>query len=489
MLLFNSLLNNINKKIMKHSLYILKSILLAVLLSSVLSCSDDFLEVTPRGSVIANETNDYFNLLENFQPNAILTSSSGPNYLADDIVGISPFFEAALAESSQKMFKWEDEVYRGDEDGNELNQLRHLYTFNKIINEVMDSEGGTEEEKKSILAEAKGNRAWTLFYMVNFYGKPFNAATSSTDLGIPIIKIHDIAETNFTRATVKEVYDFIIEDLQAAIPDLPNFYHRNHMNKAAGYFLLGKVYVYMASFEEALTAFNECSNYIAGTAEQPLELWNLNSESFPLFPLLPDVKSSFFTRQIIVSEVFGNELAVNPEVIALFDETTDERFKQLFSLGMAFSGGAPLVEGLNLYRKSSPFLATFEGQLADYYLFSAECKARLGDLSGAIADVEFLRKHRMPDVNASVPTDVASDQTELLKFILEERRREFVMVGVRWFDMRRLSVDPLFSSKTYTHTLYNTDGSFTTIDLRPERLTLRFPQKIIDQNPGMINND
>jgi hypothetical protein len=51
-----------------------------------------------------------------------------------------------------------------------------------------------------------------------------------------------------------------------------------------------------------------------------------------------------------------------------------------------------------------------------------------------------------------------------------------------------LSVDPLFSAITYTHTLYSATGSTTVFQLKPERLVLRFPQKLIDQNPNIVNN-
>ena len=482
---------------MKSIIKIIKIVLLAFLLVGMESCSDDFLEVTPRGSRIAKSTDDYFNILNNFLINT-RGASSKINYLGDDVVSLSPYFETGVSESSQKMFRWEDDPYNNDEDGEELNELQNLYMFNKVINEVMDSEGGTEEEKRSILAEARASRAYVHFYIVNIYGKPYNEATAATDLGIPIIKVHDITETNFTRATVKEVYDFIIEDLTEAMPDLPPFYHRNHMSKAAGNFLLGKVYAYMGKFKEALDAFNECSQYIVGTADQPLELWNYNTDldneiayaawmdGYP-FPLQPNMRSSFYTRSLFVFEAaFTNALPIAPEVMSLFDET-DHRLK-FYNRNAAF-GGSPLAAGL--YRKNSQIFTSASGELADYYLFRAESKARLGDLAGAIADVEFFRKHRMPEENAAVPAEVTSDQTNLIKFIIDERKKEFILTGGnRWFDMRRLSLDPIFSDELpYIHASYDADGNRTTITLRPERLTLRFPQKVIDQNPGMVNND
>ena len=61
--------------------------------------------------------------------------------------------------------------------------------------------------------------------------------------------------------------------------------------------------------------------------------------------------------------------------------------------------------------------------------------------------------------------------------------------GFRWFDMRRLSVDPVYKATVGTsHSLYSATGATSTFILRPDRLVLRFPQKIIDSNPGLNNN-
>ena len=88
-------------------------------------------------------------------------------------------------------------------------------------------------------------------------------------------------------------------------------------------------------------------------------------------------------------------------------------------------------------------------------------------------------------------TDAAvniTDQNTLIKFIIDERTREYALQGYRWFDMRRLSTDPLFANKVYQHNYYKSDGTVTTYALTPDRFTLRFPQKVINQNPGMVNN-
>jgi peptidoglycan/xylan/chitin deacetylase (PgdA/CDA1 family) len=128
-------------------------------------------------------------------------------------------------------------------------------------------------------------------------------------------------------------------------------------------------------------------------------------------------------------------------------------------------------------------------QLPDLYLLSAECKARLNDLQGATADIETLRKNRMPATDAAVPATIAGDQTTLIRFIFDERVREFAAEGYRWFDMRRQSVDPLFAGQVFTHTLHKADGTIVTYTLKqPNRLTLQLPPTLVNANPGMPNN-
>ncbi len=50
--------------------------------------------------------------------------------------------------------------------------------------------------------------------------KPYNAATATTDLGVPIAYKSRCNTNNFVRATVQETYNFIINDLKEALADL-----------------------------------------------------------------------------------------------------------------------------------------------------------------------------------------------------------------------------------------------------------------------------
>ena len=127
-------------------------------------------------------------------------------------------------------------------------------------------------------------------------------------------------------------------------------------------------------------------------------------------------------------------------------------------------------------------------ELPEIYLLLAECQARTRDYSGAVHTLEILRQHRMPATAAAVPSAVTHDPDQLLRFIMDERLREFAGLGLHWFVMRRLSADPLFGQTDYTHILYNADGSKTEFHLKPERFVLKLPPKILLANPTMQDN-
>ncbi len=473
--------------------YIKITALLVLIMLGLGSCEDSFLEVKPKGKLIADKTWDYDLLLNN--RDLVDQISTASIVLGDEIAAIQPEFQITDLHSSRS-FKWEDVIYDNDEDADEMKQFMiMLYCYNKIINEVMDSEGGTEEEKKSIRAQALAGRANTYLWLINFYGKPYNEVSSATDPGFPIITESDITLNDFTRASVKDVYDFIVNDLVEAIPDLPHMDERMRPSDAFAKALLGKTYMYMGKFNEALPLFNGSIADLSN-ATVPVGLYDYNVEfsdggAFlpigffgPEYPTVESCKESMLGFQMMNGWSYvWNELVLPPQTVALYDNS-DLRLNWFRTTYFPFGN---LPEGF--LRRCSPMAVYVGFNIPDLYLYRAECKARLNELPEAVEDLETLRKHRMPQEDAIVPVEIASQQLDLIKFILDERIREFALQGYRWFDMRRLSVDPLFSGATYTHVIYTVSGEIeTTYTLSPERLTLRFPQKVMDQNPGMENN-
>lgn len=460
------------------------------------SCSDDYLEVVPKGSLIAQKASDYDRLLDD---PALNNLSNGLVPMGDEVAAVEPFFSTADIRN-QRLFRWEDEIYNAGQTPDELTNLNAVYTYNKIISEVMSATDGTDTKKRSILAEAKIGRAMSYFTLINYYGKPYNTATAASDLGYPIIKDSDITLTNFTRNTVQEVYDFIVTDITEAIPDLPlTLTKRNRASKITGEALLGKVLMFKGDFAGA-SAHLQSALDLLDSSQLPLELYNYN-DTFsdegefmpinlffgPAYPIAKDNKEIIYDKSIInVWAFIQNEIVISPETAQLFN-SSDLRLNfftnaQVFGFEPAYSKG--------MLRRYSPLNCPSGILIPDIKLLSIEAKARSGSLEEAADDLEDFRANRMPADQALVPADVAADQDKLIKYIFEERIREFAVTGFRWLDMRRLSVDVKYNNFVkHTHDIYDQQGNLVSShQLKAERLVLRFGQKVKAQNPNLIEN-
>jgi hypothetical protein len=466
-------------------------------------CKKDFLDINPKGQLIAQKTSDYDLLLNS--TTLTLTQSASQTVMSDEVATTTSFnligaTDGVAVLSDQKAFMWADDIYQPGDNSSELTPLvKQIYTFNKIINEVMTSDGGSDSQKKSIQAEALAGRAWANFMLVNYYGKPYNSASSATDLGFPLPTTADVTQTKFTRATVQSMYNLILSDLIQAIPNLPSkVSSRVRMSKAAGEGLLGKVYVFMGQFDKALPLLTASIDDLAG-ATIPVGLYNF-SEAFapggafmPISPVIGPSRTvpqndneSLFLRYTpnYYTYIYGGIL-LSPQTVALF-KTSDLR-RQFYT---AFSVGTTTAYPKGMLRAWGRLYVNEGINVSDIYLLKAECKSRLGNLNGAVSDIQSFRLNRMPAADVPVPSAVAADQVALTKFILEERIREFAVLGSRWFDMRRLSVDPVYKLTVgTTHAVYDSNGNIAaTYTLKPERLTFRFPQYITAANPDLMQN-
>jgi hypothetical protein len=479
---------------MKNSISKIYAIFFLLMVSGFVSCKKSFLEVDPKGKLIAKNANDYNLMLNNAFFNV---ETDGQIFMGDDVVSAQPYYDNMSTTRVKRYFQYADVIYEPNEDGTEFKSLMSsLYVYNVIINEVMGSEGGTDDLKKSYRAEALTNRAWVYFMLINYYGKPYNEATAATDPGFPIITTADVTNNKFERASVKAVYDFIVEDLQTAIPSLPiSAGNRTRVSKSTAEALLAKVYLFMGKYKDGLGQINNAFsnlpvNYQVKLYDYNIMLtiggeWGYNPVLTPMTYLLgvsgiPDNLEVLMAKQYPnLYTSFINDILVSPKVVGLYGPK-DLRLRLLgqYLGGSAIKGGA--------MRRIGPYATQMGMSMPDMYLMKAEMKARTGDVAGASTDLKTFRENRMPVADAGVNI---TDQTAMIKFIIDERIREFAVQGYRWFDMRRLSVDPIFAADTYSHQVLSATGVVeATFPLKPERLTLRLPAKVINANPGMVNN-
>jgi hypothetical protein len=492
---------------MRKNIHIAGALVILLSLAGI-SCKKSFLDVVPKGQLIAATYDDY-NLLMNGSNFYVFYFGGAwqPAMLMGDEVGAQDTYydNGSNPPGANSLFQWQDNVFLSTEQPLFLTTfLTNIYTCNKIIGEVTGVPGGTAAQELELQAEAMSQRAFTYFQLINYFAKPYTAATASADPGFPIITGTDITANDFTRNPVQDVYDFIVKDLKDAIPNLqltPPVATR--MSRPAAEGLLGKVYLFMGNDTAALAMFNAAFGDLAQMGTPP-ELYNYNVTFGPGGSFLPiddfaGPTSPFnnvtdLTESVVAvmsycgpdnGNGYGNDfLLITPQTAALYGPS-DRRLQ--FYTNLEQDGVTPIPGGM--LRKYGVSYARIGLELPDLYLLRAECEARLNDLAAAKADVEALRVNRMPPANAVVPADTAANQTELIEFIINERSREFASTGYRWWDMRRLSADPLFSGRpAAVHTVYAATGPATQYTLSPDRLTLRIPQYYLSANPGMTDN-
>ncbi|WP_316818819.1 RagB/SusD family nutrient uptake outer membrane protein [Pedobacter nyackensis] len=489
---------------MFYNKYKIKIAVVAILTLSFGSCKKDFLEVVPKGVAIATKTTDYERLLNDLNLN--LLGSVSQIAMSDELAGYAPLYGPGLGIlniSDQKAFEYQDDIYLPTENTSELSQLeKQLYTYNKIINEVMNSKEGNDIQKKALRAEALAGRAWVHFMLVNYYGKPYNAATAASDLGVPLVKVADVTQNTFTRSSVQAAYDLIIADLNEAIPDMPGrIISRHRMSKAAAEAILGKVYVYMQQFDKALPILTSSIANLSG-ASISVGLHDFNgafSTGGAFFPVNPFTGPNRTNMQID-KEVLYLKMFINYYSYILSGIPVSKQTAELYTasdLRLNFFTASPFPPTGAVYPNKMMRCYGRYGNMGvnvpDIYLLKAECESRTGNLGEAVAGLVAFRKTRMQNnvANAAdVPANIASDKIALTKYILEERIREFATTGERWWDMRRLSVDDTYKSTVgMVHHVYDASGNITkSYPLKSERLTFRFPQYIMTANPGWQQN-
>lgn len=92
------------------------------------------------------------------------------------------------------------------------------YILDEFAVDKPTDDDAAKKLKRHIRGQAKAMRAYTYFYLTQFYAKGYGDGTAKI---LPIYKTYKGG--NQPRSTTKEVYDFIIEDLTSAITDLVDF--------------------------------------------------------------------------------------------------------------------------------------------------------------------------------------------------------------------------------------------------------------------------
>ena len=472
---------------------------LFVLLTMTTVGCDNYIDITPKGAVTVDSAQQYYELIATpmraYYPSSFILLSDDQWVKESEILG----FESISADGIN--FTFNEKADRTILPDNNL--YENIYSFilrsNLVIDNV-DKGQGSQELKTLAKAEARTFRAFDHFLAVNTFAKAYNPETAASDGGVCIMDRYDLEATP-VKSTVAEVYNFIINELEQAVPLLEekpvNIYHPN---RAFGYALLAKVYLFHRDWakaqeaaEQSLKLNSQLADYnlindAGGTARYKNFAKDGNPEvlSYHWMAGWGGGEQVCLYHYGMISPELKSLFEANDLRYSLFLRDTGTSITSWFDSGSGAAIWTPAITNLDRFTYMSVGLRT-----AEVYLIMAEALARQNNLTEAANYVSQLRDKRIKGGNGHV--DAPATEVEMVKMIIDERRRELLFGFNRFFDLKRLNIEPAYQ-KTITRVfpVLNISEAHPqqTYTLKPDsRLyVIPFPHSARDKNPNLTLN-
>ncbi|MEJ2880152.1 RagB/SusD family nutrient uptake outer membrane protein [Pedobacter sp. GR22-6] len=437
--------------------------------SATFSACDKYLDVTPKGYTLLQTVEDYDKWL-----NDAATAINLPTQL--DILGDNadiPSIGTPASTVTELIYTWGEQFtsdltippsFWGAHYGN-------INKYNTVLEGIDQATGGIDQQKNSLRAEALVGRAFEYLYLINEYGKPYDATTADTDLGVPFVTSHQVTQKVPPRSTVKEVYDHIISDINAALPMLPaqNTQNRFRADVAAAYSVLARAYFYKRDYVNARI-----------NAQLALQKTGATMLDYNALPANEPKNTSIALKADVI---YGRSVVATPMPTLDFVNTydrQDQRFKWFRTTDAYKARGNTLFAPFITF----PFFtyANFGTSVQEMKLIIAEVAARNNELSIALQQLNEIRIKRFPAVYQALQS---TDANVVLGWVLRERTFEFPFHGLRWFDMRRLDIE----DRMLTVSRFDAKGNVVaTLQPHSPGYTLKIPLQVLQFNPDMAQN-
>ncbi|MCT1531354.1 RagB/SusD family nutrient uptake outer membrane protein [Sphingobacterium daejeonense] len=388
---------------------------------------NDFLDIKSDPTLLSpNSLGNLQGLLDdavsmNFATNSFAEASADDYFLTSDNFN-------SLDQDSRNIYTWSNYLYTFDNDW--AKSYNTVYNSNVVLDQLQKIDRSPENQ--TIWDNIKGSalffRANSYLYSLWTYCKAYNEKTASSDLGIVIRENSDPTVESF-RSSLSEGYQAVINDLRLAVRLLPSQpEHVMRPSKKSAYGVLARAYLSMRKYEEAFSYADSVLMLHPEVIDYNNEQHVASEDDFPFQRF--NKETVFYSEQLPYATTLSYAL-IDSTLYSSYDDD-DMRKKAFFKQDTdnyvnfkgSYSSNTNLFSGLTS---------------AEMYLVRAECAARLGNTDDAIRDLEYLLKRRYRSQNFTVNTNWSTN--ELLTLILSERRKELVMRGLRWMDVKRLNVE------------------------------------------------
>lgn len=395
-----------------------------ICLLAICSCKK-YLEIKPdKKLAVPTSLLDLQSLLDNYSKLNTREPVAG-EVSSDDFYITTSDWLSLSSEEYRRMYIWEkDRLFTNT--GNSWSNFSEIVYYSNTVMESLkniQTNANNQLEYNNIKGQALFNRAKALLQASYVWMPAYDATTSKTQLGLPLRLSTDFNEAS-VRSDMEATYQQIISDLKQANSLLPlKPFHVMRASKPASYALLARTYLSMRDYSLALVYADSCLqinsdlmdyNKLNSNATYPIN--RFNSEVI-METMIPSTQIVSTPRAKVVKPLY-DLYAPNDLRKSVFFKTVgaDIQFKGSYEGSIALFGG----------------LATDE-----IYLIRAECYARSGSVDKAMNDLNTLLAKRWK-AGTFVPLS-AGNSNQALDLILVERRKELLMRGIRWMDIKRLN--------------------------------------------------
>ncbi|WP_081197991.1 RagB/SusD family nutrient uptake outer membrane protein [Niastella yeongjuensis] len=333
---------------------------------------------------------------------------------------------------------------------NSIVNWRPVYRTINYCNTVTDFAPGvlqndktfTQEALDAYVAEAKTIRALLYFYLARSFGDvPLKLISTSSDEEI----------TNTAKSSQQEVLDQVIKDLNEAETGAPLTYgsaaaDKGRITRFTINTIQADVYLWMDKYAEAIAACDKVINskrfgLISSSAAWFTTLYRTGNSNEGIFELQYDAQklNTFYNLFAVPGKQF---IAANRVMDVVY--TTDEvnNLKDVRADGASVRATDGLIwkyvgkNSTDLTAQSDSYTHWFVYRYADVLLMKAEALAQLDRGAEALVLVNNIRTRAQALEGTNIRPDPAN-KIEVSRFILEERAREFMFEGKRWYDVLR----------------------------------------------------
>lgn len=445
-----------------------KYYLLLLIISITFGACDDFLDEAPNNSEsVEIKTIEHLERLLNDYETFGRESNSDAIFGSDDF-GLVPGLHDAIPDRAYagltaNYATWDINYVKDDLFSYFQAEWKKVFIANLVLENLKSIEGD-EATKEDLKAEAHFIRAYSYYQMVNTYCLPYSQANLN-EMGLPIKKGITFNE-DVSRASLKETWDFILEDLGEALkmdkdlePRGDNFRSWRASIQAVNAFA-ARVYLMMHDYtnaqlyaQKALDGHSQLVDYNTGMSYYVgMAMYFENGRPNRVNIEYPFTYTSYDPdQQMAWNELYYYRFMVNgrfnywpsAELLAVYDQANDLRYQyhvvEDYSLTMG-AVGHPRFGKLYKY----PGYIFFSNDrlpsgptVGEMLLIKAECQARLGNWTEGLNTANVLRAARIASTAPAETINLsASSQDEALSELLKERRRELPFTQ-RFFDIRR----------------------------------------------------